>query len=198
MGRNASGSSARMAAARISPIHTASPRDRPAVSRRSPNPFDGRCASIFTRPAIISSLPIAVLTAWFPVPLRANVSHGTKRRWITVLQIATLGKGSPLRAPRPLSLWRRLLRPPEWSLNVKRPRPVWRACVVLSPVLLFAPTGPPHASRDSGKGSGQTSYPVRPHSSQHNGVLSVPLSESSLGAERTRWRSSIRADQLRP
>lgn len=29
----------------------------------------------------------------FPVPLRANVSHGTKRRWITVLQIATLGKG---------------------------------------------------------------------------------------------------------
>lgn len=69
-------------------------------------------------------------------------------------------KRSPLRAPRPLSLWRRLLRPPEWSLNVKRPRPVWRACVVLSPVLLFAPTGPPHASRDSGKGSGQTSCPV--------------------------------------
>lgn len=26
--------------------------------------------------------------------------------------------------------------------------------------LLFAPTEPPHASRDSGKGSGQTLYPV--------------------------------------
>lgn len=170
------------------------PRDRPAVSRRSPKPFDVRCASIFARLAIVSSLPTAVLTAWFPVPLRANVSHGTKRRWITTRPL----ERSPLRAPRPLSLWRRLLRPLEWSLNVKRPRPVWRACVVVSPVLLFAPTGPPHASRDSDKGSGQTSYPVRPRSSQHNRLLSVPLSESSLGAERTRWRLSVHADQLRP
>lgn len=63
------------------------------ILKRVPKPFDVRCASIVTRAAIISSLPTAVLTAWFPAPLRANVSRGTKRRWITVLQIATLGKG---------------------------------------------------------------------------------------------------------
>lgn len=48
--------------------------------------FDVRCASISTRPAIISSLSVAVLTVWFPVPLRANASRGTRRIWITVRQ----------------------------------------------------------------------------------------------------------------
>lgn len=69
-------------------------------------------------------------------------------------------KRSPLRAPRPLSLWRRLLRPP--AMVIKREATSSRLARMRSPFSSSAICSdrPPHASRDSGKGSEQMSYPV--------------------------------------